>query len=260
MNPYAILNVPYDASAAAIKAAYRKAVKKYHPDVAKNHNNEIIEINRAYELLSDAEWRRKFHSGAAGNTTAETVTAEDPRERAKREYRRRKREEEQAQILWEIKIFHRMFYVNVVIAVFALVLTIDEFLPARVTEEYVVRQWVIRRQMRHSQYTIPYSKTENFTFAVPTGVHFHSDPANPLAVRISFSPIFRVPTQVQTAEASFEPPRTIFSFAIPFHYVLFIGCALILLAIREYNSNTFSFCFLPACVLIVMALFSYMRP
>lgn len=60
---YATLGVSKSASADEIKQAYRKLARKYHPDV--NPNNKAAEakfkdINEAYEVLSDADKRRKY--------------------------------------------------------------------------------------------------------------------------------------------------------------------------------------------------------
>lgn len=58
---YKVLNVPCDASPEAIHEAYRKAVKKYHPDVKGTGSHErFLEIREAYEVLSDPEKRRLY--------------------------------------------------------------------------------------------------------------------------------------------------------------------------------------------------------
>ena len=53
---YKILGIKDNDSSEAIKAAYRKLARKYHPDVAGNSNDAILrfkEINEAYEILSN---------------------------------------------------------------------------------------------------------------------------------------------------------------------------------------------------------------
>jgi molecular chaperone DnaJ len=60
---YSILGVDKKASAKEIKQAYRKLARKHHPDVNagdKSAEARFKEINRAYEVLSDAEKRKKY--------------------------------------------------------------------------------------------------------------------------------------------------------------------------------------------------------
>jgi len=59
---YEILGVPRDASQKDIQKAYRKLARKYHPDVNKDADaeNRFKEINEAYEVLRDAEKRKKY--------------------------------------------------------------------------------------------------------------------------------------------------------------------------------------------------------
>ena len=62
LDYYAVLGVPRDASPDAIKKAFRKLARQYHPDVNKSSGAEskFKEINEAYEVLSDPEKRKRF--------------------------------------------------------------------------------------------------------------------------------------------------------------------------------------------------------
>ena len=60
---YKILDVPRTVSADELKKSYRKLARLYHPDVAKDKKKaeeKFKEINEAYEVLSDAEKRKKY--------------------------------------------------------------------------------------------------------------------------------------------------------------------------------------------------------
>ena len=60
---YSVLGVAKDASAEQIKQAYRKLAKQYHPDATggdKAAEQKFIEVNEAYDTLSDAEKRRAY--------------------------------------------------------------------------------------------------------------------------------------------------------------------------------------------------------
>lgn len=60
---YATLGVPKTASAKDIKAAFRRLARKHHPDVNpgdKGAETKFKEVNEAYEVLGDAEKRKKY--------------------------------------------------------------------------------------------------------------------------------------------------------------------------------------------------------
>src|SRR5512138_3543486 len=60
---YETLGVSKTASEDEIRSAFRKLARKYHPDVAKDKKSaeeKFKEINEAYEVLGDAEKRKKY--------------------------------------------------------------------------------------------------------------------------------------------------------------------------------------------------------
>ena len=60
---YKVLGVAENADDAAIKKAYRKLAKEYHPDVTGNDKKKterFKEINEAYDVLGDSQKRREY--------------------------------------------------------------------------------------------------------------------------------------------------------------------------------------------------------
>lgn len=65
-NPYDVLGVSVNATAADIKSAYRKAALRFHPDKQTNEQDRqtatehFAKLSNAYEILSDPEQKRRF--------------------------------------------------------------------------------------------------------------------------------------------------------------------------------------------------------
>src|ERR1043165_721224 len=60
---YATLGVAKTATDKELKQAFRKLARKYHPDVNpgdKTSESNFKEVNEAYEVLGDAEKRRRY--------------------------------------------------------------------------------------------------------------------------------------------------------------------------------------------------------
>jgi curved DNA-binding protein len=59
---YQILGVPADANLKAIKAAYRKMARQYHPDTQTDQSSDerMKQINEAYAVLSDSKKRAAY--------------------------------------------------------------------------------------------------------------------------------------------------------------------------------------------------------
>lgn len=62
---YGILGISKTADAAAIKSAYRRMARQWHPDVCKEPDAEsqFKQINNAYGILSDELMRKKYDAG-----------------------------------------------------------------------------------------------------------------------------------------------------------------------------------------------------
>lgn len=75
-DPYDTLGVPRNASAEAIKKAYRKLARQHHPDSAPGNaksEDRFKDLSTAYDILSDAKKRGSYDRGeidAKGNPVA----------------------------------------------------------------------------------------------------------------------------------------------------------------------------------------------
>ena len=78
-NHYSVLGVERDASAEAIKAAYRALVKRHHPD-AGGDAQRILALNAAWEVLGDRERRRRYDQqlGLASPSDTAATQAHSP--------------------------------------------------------------------------------------------------------------------------------------------------------------------------------------
>jgi len=74
-DPYQVLGVARAASAEEIKKAYRELAKRLHPDLNpgdKDAEAKFKDVSAAYDLLGDAEKRRRFDAGEIDETGADT--------------------------------------------------------------------------------------------------------------------------------------------------------------------------------------------
>ena len=83
-NYYEILGVDKNADLDTIKKAYRKLVRKYHPDVSKEPDavQKTAEVNEAYETLKDTQKRTEYDEMLANPFDGTSQTRDNPFEGA----------------------------------------------------------------------------------------------------------------------------------------------------------------------------------
>ena len=80
MNPYEVLGVKQGASQEEIKSAYRKLVKKYHPDQYGDNplkelaQEKLAEVNKAYDMLKNGNTSGSYSSNSYSNTNNNSYT------------------------------------------------------------------------------------------------------------------------------------------------------------------------------------------
>jgi molecular chaperone DnaJ len=57
---YKVLGISQDADPDKIKSAYRKAAKRYHPDISPGTSKKFREVREAYDILSDPQKRSVY--------------------------------------------------------------------------------------------------------------------------------------------------------------------------------------------------------
>lgn len=244
MNPYQVLGIPQGASDEEIKAAYRKLVKEYHPDRNSSESAKVIivRVKEAYEILNDAVKRAKFNQTLQPIYYDKQTDEERKYEEKKKAYRQRQREREiREEALREIK--EKRYYkvgklVVIPILVFASMLIIDQFLPENHFQGPAKIGWQQSLSKRGRTY-LSYMVTREFVIGVPNEVHVAYDYyGSPGQIRIEASPIFKIPKTVQVSlkesVAEFEAKRTVYSFLLPLHYILFLT-SLFVVTRKEYS-------------------------
>lgn len=64
MNYYEILGVERNADLASIRSAYRRMVRRYHPDLRPQGDSQrFLDVQQAYETLSDPKLRAIYDRG-----------------------------------------------------------------------------------------------------------------------------------------------------------------------------------------------------
>ncbi len=232
MNPYQVLGVSQDATEKEIKSAYRQLVKEYHPDRNKSESAKVIivRVNEAYEILSDPAKKARYHQPSPAVYSAPSEEERIYEER-KKVYRQRQREreirEDALRKAKEEKYFKVGRLLAVPILVFATILIVDQILPENYFQGPAEMGWQQSLSRRGGGTYLSYMRTGEFVIGVPSEVHVAYDYyAKPGLVTIEATPIFKIPKTVQVTlkerVIEFEAKRTVYSFLLPLHYILFL--------------------------------------
>lgn len=264
MTYYEILGVTSDCDYATIKTNYRRLVKRYHPDVNSSAEAavKIVEITRAYEVLSDPNARASYDWQLALSQTADidfqyTPKPEseiDERELHRREYVKWRRQKNQE--AWE-RQFHMkaMFYkyqryFAYLFIVVGLLFSYDYFVlsysvPQQI-DKVVLTQWgqsriVARRNRWHTSSDFYYEYLDS---RAKEG-------------HLYFSGVFEVPCKISLADGpAYNISGTLHSFNNFFPYMIML-ISLGMIVKRKYSDVMLTLGLLPIfMILFLFALLS----
>ncbi|WP_160143467.1 J domain-containing protein [Chryseolinea soli] len=260
MTYYEILGISGAASIEEIKTAYSRLISTHPNEV----NHAVVQLKEAYGVLSDPVRKQQYDHSLYGPPPQPVVEyEEDPRGVYRREYiqrkQREKQEEERRLDRQRQNIFRIMRRVNFVILAYAVLLTIDYCLPARVYQEVGVDGWQKTFGRRRGKGNLVYSfmETTHFTLTVSYELlqryDFDAKEKEPLVVKAT--QICRIPTTVSLAgKESTQTYRVLsspFSDGIARPLILLIVTTMILL-FRKYSYVNYMNCFMPVLLFFLM--------
>jgi hypothetical protein len=258
MNPYEILGVNTDATYAEIKSAYRKLVKRFHPDVNRDQSEvRIKQLNEAYDILSDPLRKTAYDRG---DTEYTFEYEEDPQEVYRREYIERKlaeRQQKRADYNRKARAIYKFLRLIAFPAlVFSSLIVIDRYLPQHEYYEVAVDGWQERigTHKYGGRTLVSFMATKHFIIAVPHQIHLSYDylaTDKPL-LTIAISPIFKIPSTVSFVKNgmnhSADIKLTIYSNPGRLHYIMLFTSLFVVLR-KDYSNFNFTVALLPAMLL-----------
>jgi curved DNA-binding protein CbpA len=264
MTFYEVLGVPEHASTEQIQGAYRTLIANYHPDTnpTEEERHHTLEINQAYEVLSDPKRRESYDLRHITYYTA--PGEEDPREVYRREFLIKQKEKKKQEAAFKEKvdkiIFHTCRIVACGILLFSIGLIADDQLPKKKytepaefgSQQYFARGNINRKSaVPASSQLVSFMRTKTFVLPVPTDLHLnynYNDTLNKLSIEATY--FSKKATQVSVTSNGKEYMWTLttpYSFGAP--YLLFVISAIVVCK-RKFTKSGYYFAFVPLFVLI----------
>lgn len=251
MNHYEALEVYSTATHGQIKSAYRKLVKRFHPDINPEPAaaDKMILINEAYEVLSDATTRNLydlFLQGVPVKTVLEETTPEQKYRAAYIRNRIRKQRERMEQQFRYKQRFYKYFRVsNMVFFSLSLLLTFDYYYSSSehtyATEQVIQTRYETKILIRNGGFiTTDWSFYREFITSTSQNV------------TIRYTSILDLPQKIRTINGHKEYfiHGTIYSFRNAFSVIIFIF-SLVVIGNKRYTDFRLS------CGLIASMSFLY---
>ncbi|MEJ1236800.1 DnaJ domain-containing protein [Chryseolinea sp. T2] len=264
MDPYQILGVSRNDSSETIRAAYRKLVKKYHPDINSSPDAAQMTalINQAYDLITSNHWslnhNQQTPTYSQQTATPEYATPEDPTEVYKRNYKARKFREakakKEARIRFEKSIYKLGWLSSFPSALFALIVILDFFLPPNVRYDMPIAGY---EKIVRGTSTESFIRTASYYVEVPREMYqIYSLRAGEEPIFIEVTPILQSLKQVGIKHEEYSKawnapasPYAHFFFAMP--YIILV-ISMIYIVKNEYSANRYPFCLLHLFIAFIL--------
>jgi len=259
MTHYEVLGLSQEATFVEIRHNYRQLVKQYHPDLnpSPEARELIVKITEAYEVLSDPFKKQAYDwqlLGYQAQEAAPPAPQYDEREIRRRDYIRRKREQEQHN--WE-KLFHwkvKFYKMQRVFAIFfilvGLVYSYDYFFT-EVRHEYPIEMIIINNN-GESKVSLGYFKfTSDSKLYDEVRLHQVEN------LQLHYSWLHNTPVGVSApAIGYYRIHGTVHSFGNFFAYLLF-GLSFVLIWNHQYSDWSLTLGLLPFFVTAFLLLLTY---
>ncbi len=256
MNHYEILEISSDAMPAQIKSAYRKLVKRYHPDINPDPAaaSKMILINEAYEVLSEPATRTLYDLYLQGVPVKTVIEETTPEQKYRAEYIRNKirKEREQMERLFRVKqrFYCRFRVANMLFFGFSVLLTFDYYYSFN--ESTFMVDDVL--QGTYETYIVI---TNGSKIATNRSFYYDYWESNSLDVAIRFTSILQRPQKVraENSDNAYFIHGTIYSFRNAFS-VIMLFFSMIVVANKRYTDFRLSSGLLAAmcCLYILLML------
>lgn len=254
MNHYEVLGISQLANKGEVKDAYRKLVKKYHPDLNPSSDaaEKIRAINEAYEVLSEFHSRKYYNGSLSEEPSQKTQHKETEEEKYRREYLRKRAHNERIRMERLIKVKSKFYRVErifcMVFFVLGIIYTVDYYnLPFTSPEDIVT--------IRSDDWSTTI-KTESRTYVTINDIHYESRRMNERTIIITSSLIFNVPAKIRLvgSEISYEVYNTLHSFGNVFSVIILLFSAVVINN-KEYSDFRLTCGIVPGFLALFLVLY-----
>lgn len=255
MNHYEVLGVAPSVSHVEIKRAYRKLVKIYHPDLnpASTAADQMILINEAYEVLSNATSRNLYDLYLQGVPVKTDIEEATPYQRYKEEYRAKRVKKERDKIIYLVKL-KTLFYryermANMVFFVLAVIFTVDYYYQPNQVHERIE---TINETRFETNILLENGKR---IFASKSLYNLYKE-GDVGRINVKYSLLFQIPARVQVigTQGDFIINGSIYTFRNVFSVIILVFSAIVIKN-KEYTDFRLSCGLVPGFFVLFLLLF-----